>query len=60
MTYDWSGVVGQTSIVLAWFMSREFNLYNQLTSDLLVANNNVIIPECVCISAIALPAKVDA
>ena len=60
MTYDWSGVVGQTSIVLAQFMSREINLYNHLTTDLLITDNNVIIPESVRISTIALPAKVDA
>ena len=34
-------------------------MYNHLTTDLLVANNNVIIPEGVRISTIALPAKVN-
>ena len=59
MTYDWSGVVGRTSTVLAQFVSREFNFYNHLTTDLLVAHNDVIIPESVRISTIALPAKVN-
>jgi hypothetical protein len=42
-------------------MSREIKSFinNHLTSDLLIANNNIIIPESVCISAIALPAKVN-
>ena len=34
-------------------------MYNHLTTDLLIANNNVIIPEGIGISTIALPAKVN-
>ena len=42
-------------------MSREFNLpmHTHLTTNLLIANNNVIIPESVGITTIALPAKVN-
>jgi hypothetical protein len=61
MTYDWSGVVGHTSIILAQFTSRENKSFinNHLTTNLLIANNNIIIPESVRISTIALPAKVN-
>ena len=34
-------------------------MYNHLTTDLLIANNNVVIPESVGISTVALPAKVN-
>ena len=34
-------------------------MYNHLTTDLLIANNNIIIPESIAVATIRLPSEID-